>query len=156
MTAFSWWIDEPLVTGSGNPSDEDLERLRAQGFRAAVSLLVEKDQPPRYDKKSAEDCGWSIHSIPIQEDHAPSLDQIRDFMTRLTGLSDGMKVLVFCESGKGRTACMGAAYWVTKGLTASAAIARITKACTDEHWLTPERQRVLDEYDRVQSAAHKQ
>ena len=42
-----------------------------------------------------------------------------------------------------------------EGFTASAAIARITKACADERWLTPERQRVLDEYDQLQSAAHK-
>jgi hypothetical protein len=79
MTAFAWWIDEPLVMGSSNPDDEDLEHLRAQGFNVAVSLLVESQQPPRYDKKSEEHSGWSIYSIPVEEDHAPSLEQIRDF-----------------------------------------------------------------------------
>src|SRR5205809_5556852 len=60
MPAFKWWVDEPLVIGSSNPSDEELGRLRAQGFGVAVSLLEENKQPPRYDKKSAEGAGWSL------------------------------------------------------------------------------------------------
>jgi protein tyrosine phosphatase (PTP) superfamily phosphohydrolase (DUF442 family) len=106
MSTFMWWIDEPSVKGSRNPRDEDLRELRAQGFDVAVSLLVESEQPSAYDKKSAEANGWSIHSIPIAENLAPSLDQIHEFMARLTGLPKGTKVLVFCQSGKGRTARM--------------------------------------------------
>jgi hypothetical protein len=101
MTAFAWWIDEPLVMGSSNPGDVDLGRLRTQGFSVAVSLLVENKQPPRYDKKSAADAGWSINSIPIEEGCAPSLDQIRDFTARLTALPAGTKVLVFWDREKG-------------------------------------------------------
>jgi protein-tyrosine phosphatase len=149
MTAFSWWIDEPLVKGSGNPSDEDLAQLRAQGFSVAVSLLEESKQPPRYDPKSAQAARWPIHSIPIEEGRAPSLDQIREFVARLEGLPLGTKVLVFCESGNGRTACMGAAYWIAKGVTASAAIARMSEACLDKCWVTPERRDVLHKYERL-------
>jgi hypothetical protein len=39
---FTWWIDEPVLKGSGNPTDEDLAELRAQGFATAVSLLEER------------------------------------------------------------------------------------------------------------------
>ena len=145
-----WWIDEPMVMGCANPSDEDLERLRPQGFRIAVSLLEESKQPPRYDKESARAAGWSIHSIPIVESHAPSVEQIQNFVTRVTGLPKGTKVLVFCESGKGRTACMAAAFWITKGLTASAAITRISESCSASDWLTAERRGVLTEYERLQ------
>jgi protein-tyrosine phosphatase len=136
--------------GSSNPCDEDLGKLRVQGFSVAVSLLEESQQPPRYDRKPAEDFGWSIHSIPIAENSAPSLEQIRDFMTRLTSLPDGTKVLVFCESGIGRTACMAAAYWIAKGLTSTAAIRRISEACSASDWVTAEWQRVLHEYERLQ------
>jgi protein-tyrosine phosphatase len=139
----AWWIDEPMVTGRGDPWDEDLGLLRAKGFSFAVSSLEENKQPPRYDKKSAVDAGWFIYSIPFQENRAPSLDQIRDFTAQLNALPEGTKVLVFCESGKGRTACMGAAYRITKGLTASAAVARVSGACSDKRWATPGRQRVL-------------
>jgi protein-tyrosine phosphatase len=150
MPTFTWWIDELLVKGSSNPSDEDLELLRAMGFSVAVSLLEENKQSPRYDKKAAEAAGWCIHSIPIVENHAPSLEQIHDFVTRLTGLPEGTKVLVFCESGLGRTAFMGAAYYVAKGLTASDAIARMSQACLATDWATPERRGVLSEYERHQ------
>jgi hypothetical protein len=39
MSTFRWWIDEPIVRGSGNPGDEDLERLRAQGFLTEFEKL---------------------------------------------------------------------------------------------------------------------
>ena len=99
----------------------------------ALSLLVESEQPSAYDKKSAEGNGWSIHSIPIAENLAPSLDQIHEFMARLTGLPKGTKVLVFCQSGRGRTACMGAAYWIAKGLTTSAAIDLMSEGVEIQH-----------------------
>src|SRR5689334_6865448 len=102
---FIWWVDEPLVRGSANPTDEDLQALRAQGFTLVVSLLEENKQPPKYEKESAINAGWIIHSIPIAEDHAPSLEQIRNFMNLLETLAHETKVLIFCKSGKGRTAC---------------------------------------------------
>jgi protein-tyrosine phosphatase len=155
VLTFTWWIDEPLVRGCSNPGDKDLAHLRGQGFSVGISLLEKNKQPPRYDKKTANDSGWSIHSIPIPENHAPSLEQIRDFMTRLTSLPNGTKVLVFCESGKGRTACMAAAYWITKGLTSSKAIARVSEACSTSDWVTPERQHVLEEYEAERNAGTK-
>src|SRR5262245_25729700 len=152
MPTFMWWIDEPSVKGSRNPSDADFRELRAQGFSVATSLLEESKQPPSYVKKSAEANGWSIHSIPIGENLAPSVDQIHEFMARLTGLPEGTKLLVFCQSGRGRTACMGAAYWIAKGLTASAAIDLMSGRCGDTKWPTPERRRILGELERLQHA----
>jgi protein-tyrosine phosphatase len=149
MTAFTWWIDEASMKGSRNPSDEDPRELHAQGFSVAVSLLVESEQPPRYDKESAQAAGWSIHSIPIAENQAPSLEQIRDFVTRLIGLPEKTKVLVFCESGLGHTAFMGAAYWVKKGLSSRDAITRVSEACRVTDWVTADRRRVLDDYARL-------
>jgi hypothetical protein len=49
MEIFKWWIDEPLLRGSGNPSDEDLAQLRGRGFTVGISLLEEGKQPPCYD-----------------------------------------------------------------------------------------------------------
>jgi protein tyrosine phosphatase (PTP) superfamily phosphohydrolase (DUF442 family) len=136
MPTFRWWIDEPLIRGSANPSDRDLQALRADGFTIAVSLLEESKQPPKYKQESALTAGWSIHSIPIEEGAAPSLEQIRKFMTLLESLPAQTKVLVFCESGQGRTAFMGAAYWVNKRLSASDAIVRMSKACATSEWAT--------------------
>jgi protein-tyrosine phosphatase len=111
-------------------------------------LLEENKQPPRYDKKSAADADWSIYSIPIEEGRAASLDPIRDFAARLSELPAGTKVLVFCESGRGRTAMMGVVYWIMKGLTASQAITRVQQAMSD--WLTEERKQILARYEELQ------
>ena len=81
MPTFTWWIDEPQLKGSANPTDEDLAELRVQGFATALSLLEEDEQPARYDKASARGAGWSIDSIPVEEGLAPSLDQIRESQT---------------------------------------------------------------------------
>jgi len=69
-------------------------------------------------------------------------------MARVSGSPEGTKLLVFCQSGRGRTACMGAAYWIAKGLTASAAIDLMSERCGDTKWPTPERCQVLGEYER--------
>jgi protein-tyrosine phosphatase len=105
-------------------------------------------RPPRYDPSAAEATDWSIYSIPIEEGRAPSLDQIRNFTNYAKNLPNGTKLLVFCESGMGRTACMAAAYWITKRLTASAAITRISAACSATDWATAERRHLLDDYAR--------
>jgi hypothetical protein len=90
---FTWWIDEAVLKGSANPTDEHLAELRAQGFATVVSLLEEDEQPARYDKTSAHAAGWSIDSIPVEEGSAPSLDQIRQF----SAMPPGTKVLGILE-----------------------------------------------------------
>ena len=69
-------------------------------------------------------------------------------MTLLESLPAQTKVLVFCESGQGRTAFVGAVYWVNKGLSASDAIVRMSEACATSEWATAERRHVLREYER--------
>jgi hypothetical protein len=78
MQIYTWWVDEPWVMASSNPSDEDLERLRVLGFSVVLSLLEEKKQPPRYDKKSAAGAGWANYPIPIEERGVPSRDQVSE------------------------------------------------------------------------------
>ena len=136
------------MKGSANPTDEDLAELRAQGFATAVSLLEENKQPPRYNNQLALDAGWSIYSLPIEEGSAASLDQIREFTNRLRAMPPGTKALVFCQSGLGRTAFMGAAYWVAKGLSANDAIGRVSQACRATDWVTADRRRVLAEFEQ--------
>lgn len=59
----TWWIHEPFVLGSSNPSDRQLAQLRAQGFTVLVSLLNDKAQRPRYDVHAVGQAGWSRYSI---------------------------------------------------------------------------------------------
>jgi protein tyrosine phosphatase (PTP) superfamily phosphohydrolase (DUF442 family) len=99
----TWWVDEPLVMASSNPSGEDLARLRSQGFSVVISFLDERKEPPKYDRRSAAAAGWTTISIPIEEGGVPSPDELSEFRARMRAWPEGMKILMHCESGLGRT-----------------------------------------------------
>jgi atypical dual specificity phosphatase len=151
----TWWIDEPFLLGSSNPSEKELGSLQDQGFTILVSLLDQSKQPPRYDVTGAAVAGWSCHSISIQDFHPPSLEQLRDFNALLEAAPPSARVLVHCEGGSGRTGTMAAAYWIKKGLTATEAIARLRKVRPNAVE-TCEQERVLYQYaELLQSSAKK-
>src|SRR5438552_13958675 len=107
--SITWWIDEPWVMASSNPSDQDLAHLRSHGFGVLVSLLDE-NQCPNYDKKSAELADWILYALPIKENCAPSPREISKFAKLRRALPEGTKILLHSESGLGRSAFMGASY----------------------------------------------
>ena len=143
----AWWIHKSLLLASSNPSDHELAWLRARGFMEAVSLLEEHREPPRYDKTSATRAGWSICSMPISEGAAPSLEQLADFTNRVRVLRRSGRLLVFCQSGLGRSACVAAAYWIAKGFPENVAVARVTRARVKSDWLTAERRARLHAWE---------
>jgi protein-tyrosine phosphatase len=154
MQARTWWIDESFVMAASNPTGEDLAQLRAEGFSVVLSFLEEERQPPKYDKKAAVAAGWTFYSFPIEEGGVPTLDQLSEFITCLKVLPSGMRVLVHCESGLGRTACMAAAYWIAMRLSSREAIARVRQAASEGGWNTPQRESVLRKYAQFQEGAN--
>lgn len=121
-----WWIDEPKVLGSSNPTNAQLERLFQAGFRTIVSLLDENDQRPHYDTQKIQAIGFNRHSIPVKDFTAPTLNQFQQFL-RIMNEATG-KVVIHCYGGYGRTGTMAAAYWLSKGLPAHEAIRRVREA----------------------------
>src|SRR5262249_10068101 len=138
---------------ANNPTDEDLVRLRSQGFSVVFSFLDEKEQRPKYDKKCAAASGWRICSFPIEEGGVASLDQLSDFIASVKAFPGDTRILMHCESGLGRTAFMAAAYWIANGLTAADAIDRVNRAASDASWNTPQRECALHEYARRRKTA---
>lgn len=124
----TWWIDEPHLIGSRNPSRGDLEQLRADGFAVLVSLLREDDQAPGYDVAWVSTLGFVRHNIPVKDFHPPTVDQLEQFVSLVRELPPGAKAIVHCEGGTGRTGTFAAAYWVAKGMTVANAITRVRKA----------------------------
>jgi len=124
----TWWIDQPLLRGSSNPTDRDVEALHGEGFRILVSLLQEHDQPPNYDPEKALALGYKRFSIPVRDFHAPSVAQLVEFIGIVRSAPQGAHVLVHCQGGIGRTGTFAAAYWIAKGLLVSDAIARVRQA----------------------------
>ncbi len=124
----TWWIDEPDLQGCANPSEEELETLRRDGFGVLVSLLDEEEQSPRYDIVAAAASGWVRHAIPVKDFQAPTVEQLEQFVTLVSGLPPGTRTVVHCQGGSGRTGTFAAAYWCANGLSASDAIAHVRKA----------------------------
>jgi predicted protein tyrosine phosphatase len=123
----TWWIDEPHLLGSSNPSDTDLERLRRDGFGVLVSLLCEEERAPRYDIARATALGYVRYNIAVRDFAPPALEQLEQFVKLVDGLPPRAKMIVHCEGGTGRTGTFAAAYWITKGMTAAEAIMHVRK-----------------------------
>jgi len=141
----TWWIDEPHLLGSRNPTDADLEKRRRDGFGVLVSLLEEADEAARYDVARVRALGFLWHNIPVNAYRAPSVDQLEQFVKFVADLPPGAKAIVHCGTGNGRAGTFGAAYWVGKGKTDSEAIARVRKA-NPEAVETPEQEAALKDF----------
>lgn len=143
-----WWIDEPVILGSVNPSDADLQRLAQGGFSVIVCLLDLQEQITKYDVRDSTSAGWEWHNIPILDFAAPSLAQIEAFLALVSASVPSKKVVVHCRGGIGRTGTMAAAYWIAKGLSCDDAIAHTRQrrpyAVENRH-----QEAVLREFERV-------
>ncbi len=143
----TWWIDELFLLGASNPSDDVLERLRREGFGAIICLLDQDQQSPRYDPRRARSLGYVVHNIPVRDFQPPSLAQLQEFVTLVRSAGPGVKLIVHCEGGTGRTGTMAAAYWIAKGFSPAQAIAKVRKARPGAVE-TPEQQAVLIEFGK--------
>jgi protein-tyrosine phosphatase len=123
-----WWIDEPKLLGSSNPTNKELEDLYDEGFRTVISLLDEDEQSPYYDIRKMEAMGFKRYSIPVKDFAAPKLADFQEFLDTLDESMKEGKVLVHCQGGTGRTGTMAAAYWIKKGLSARKAIEKVRKS----------------------------
>ncbi len=125
MDGFSWVVDEQLSgmpqPGSNTSLEQDLSFLRDQEIDLLFSLTVGGTDP-----MLATSYGVEIVHVPVPDFTAPSLEQLEQFvsLTR-SALAKGERVGVHCGAGLGRTGTFLAAFFVTTGLGAEAAIARI-------------------------------
>lgn len=124
----TWWIDEPLIMGSSNPTTDQLKQLHREGFRSIISFLDEREQLPNYDTEEIETLGFKRFSIPLEDFSAPELEDFRAFLEVVPQALGRGKVLIHCQAGLGRTGTMAAAYWVNKGLSVHEAIKKVRRS----------------------------
>ena len=122
-----WWIDQPALMGSDNPTDGDLAELAAEGLTLVVSLLDESEQPPRYDPQRLAQLEVKRVNIPVEDFHAPSLAQLADFVDLVETERQAGSIVVHCQGGTGRTGTVAAAYWIAKGVPYAEAVAKVRR-----------------------------
>jgi atypical dual specificity phosphatase len=106
------------------PEDPDeLSWLRQQGIDLLLSLT---EDPPRRDW--IDDAGLLLYHVPVTDMEAPSQEQLDRCISAIARANQRqMGVAVHCGAGLGRTGVVLACYFVSKGLTAANAIARVRR-----------------------------
>jgi atypical dual specificity phosphatase len=118
------WIEKPWLAALARPSDaEDYAWLREQGIELLISLTEDR---PRRDW--VEQANLLVYHEPLEDMEAPTQDQLDRAVSAIQkALDRKMAVAVHCGAGLGRTGVVLAAYFVSKGLTAANALARIRR-----------------------------
>ena len=122
---FSWVIENQLAgmprPGTDAAVEDDIAFLERQGIGLLVSLT--EDVP---GASALADRGIESLHIPVHDLQPPTQQQILRFVESVSStIAAGGRVGVHCTAGMGRTGTMLAAYLVSQGGTAEAAIARI-------------------------------
>jgi atypical dual specificity phosphatase len=118
------WVEKPLLAGMARPgSPEELAWLRAQGIELLVSLT--DDPPPR---RWINEAGlFSLH-VPVIDMTAPTMEQLEQILSAMQRAHEkNLGVGVHCGAGLGRTGTVLACYFVSKGMTAKNAVARVRR-----------------------------
>jgi atypical dual specificity phosphatase len=118
------WIDKPLLAAMARPgSADELVWLRQQGIELLVSLT---EDPPRRDW--INDAGLFLVHVPVVDMEAPTQKQLDECLSAIARAHEkSMGVGIHCGAGLGRTGVFLACWFVTKGLTAKNAIARVRR-----------------------------
>ncbi len=116
------WVDRPLLAACAAPeTPEELAWLRQNGIDILMTL-TEQNMPRAW----IDNAGLMSVHIPIPDMEAPTMDQFHKAIQIIEKAhQSNMGVCIHCWAGRGRTGTILAGYFLTKGLSASDAIAKV-------------------------------
>jgi len=107
--------------GSLDAYEDELKVLRQAGVRAVVSLLNTPSDAAVY-----ESAGFDFLCLPVPDGQPPTREQVYRFVSFMAEQRAAQRpVAAHCEGGLGRTGTMLAAYLISHGENAGAAIRQI-------------------------------
>jgi atypical dual specificity phosphatase len=106
------WIQEKQVSFGERPGRwcdvrQDLEWLRAQGIRTILSLVEKETWIDVY-----QEAGFQTHHVPVNDYHAPEMDQIEECMRFIQA---DAPIYIHCVAGLGRAGTIAAAWLIYNG-----------------------------------------
>ena len=115
------WIVPGAVAAMARPWPEDLPWLREVGVRAVLSLS--ERVPEGFPSQ-----GLAHLHLPVRDFAPPTQEQLARAVEFIREALDSAKpCAVHCGAGRGRTGTVVAAWLVSRGLTASEAIAEVRR-----------------------------
>jgi len=118
------WVDKPLLAAMARPEEPgELKWLRQQGIEVLISLT--EDPLPR---NWVNEAGLLAVHIPLTDMEPPTQEELDQCIAAIAKAHfHQLGVAVHCGAGLGRTGVVLACVFVTRGLTAKNAIARIRR-----------------------------
>jgi atypical dual specificity phosphatase len=138
------WVEKPLLAALASPADaDDFIWLRQQGLDVLLSLT---EDPPR--RHWVNDAGLMLVHVPMIDMQPPTPEEIDKSLSAIRRAHENnIGVAVHCGAGLGRTGVVLACYFVTKGLSAANAIARVRRLRPGSVE-TDEQERAIEEFAR--------